>query len=387
MNLIHKKPNKISIYILIIFAVFGCKNASISSAKNGLIINDSLRTFEQIELIYENAKFFPDKTQLSLAFIDNNDVSFYGIKRLRDTLFFVNNSDKIFEIGSLTKTFTTTLLAGYAIAGEIKIEEKINDYLQFRIKDNIPITFKGLANHTSGLPREPSNMLWCAILNPDDPFKTYDEEKLKEYLMQKISKPDNSPRRFQYSNLGAGILGYVLCQTKGTTYENLLQKHIFAKYKMKSSTTQLKKVNQNIVNGLDENGNESPNWIWDSSSLVSAGGILSNAEDLSKFISAQFDNKNSELKLTQKMTFADSLSGVKKMKGIGLGWIILEGIDSNNWHWHNGGTYGYKASAVFDVKKKKGIVILSNVSAKNERNGNIDQLSFELLKTLCNDYY
>ena len=68
---------------------------------------------------------------------------------------------------------------------------------------------------------------------------------------------------------------------------------------------------------------------------------------------------------------------------MGLGWHIINSTSSNNkWHWHNGATGGYSSSIVIDIKNKIGVVILSNVSAFNSFQGNIDQLCFELMKTL-----
>ena len=68
---------------------------------------------------------------------------------------------------------------------------------------------------------------------------------------------------------------------------------------------------------------------------------------------------------------------------LGLGWHIINSEKSDNkWHWHNGGTGGYTSSMVIDIKNLVGVIVLSNVSAFNAFEGNIDQLCFELMKTL-----
>src|SRR5699024_4305768 len=127
-----------------------------------------------------------------------------------------------------------------------------------------------------------------------------------------------------------------------------------------------------LVKGRNAEGDLTSNWDFDV--LFGAGGILSTTEDLVKFIQAEFDPQNEELSLTQKSTFKidDSLE-------IGLGWHIKKIEVKNNLHWHNGGTSGYRSIIVFDPKSKNAIIILSNVSAFNQNNENIDKLGFDLI--------
>ena len=152
---------------------------------------------------------------------------------------------------------------------------------------SIEITFRQLANHTSGLPRLPSNLNFFSI-DPQNPYKDYDKKKLEEYLSTKMELEYKG--RFEYSNLGVGLLGFVLSEIEETTFEDLLQSRIFSKYQMTSSTTDRTSVRNALVAGLNSKGNVTPNW--DLNVLVGAGGILSSVSDLSKFATAQFDNVN-----------------------------------------------------------------------------------------------
>ena len=229
-----------------------------------------------------------------------------------------------------------------------------------------------MANHTSGLPRLPSNLDLTKV-NPENPYKEYKEKELKEYLIKHLELSHKG--EYQYSNLGAGLLGYTLSKIEKDTYERLLQKKIFSKYDMQNSTTDINKIKGNLVKGLNNEGKEIPNWEF--FVLAGAGGILSSIKDLSKFVAAQFDCSNKELKLTRKKTFE-----VNKNMDIGLGWHLLKSQSKNIWYWHNGGTGGYSSSMTFDEKTKNGIIILSNVSAFNPKMGNIDKLCFELMKTV-----
>lgn len=339
---------------------------------NNLSVKDKFITQDQSEIIYRNTNVFPNNSQISIAIINNGKISYYGIIKESDTISTIDNQKSVFEIGSISKVFTSTLLASFVIDGNIKLNETINDYLKTPLNNSTEITFVSLANHTSGLPGLPSNLDLTKV-NPENPYKEYKEKELKEYLTKQLELSNKG--EYQYSNLGAGLLSYTLCEIDNNTYEDLLQKKIFSKYVMRNSTAEINKIKGNLVKGLNNEGKEVPNW--ELSILAGAGGIFSTAEDLSHFAVAQFDYSNKELKLTREKTFE-----INDNMDIGLGWHILKSQSDNLWYWHNGGTGGYSSSMVIDENSKNGIIILSNVSAFNPNMGNIEKLCFELMKTL-----
>ena len=339
---------------------------------NNLTIKSGLITQKQSEIIFENAKIFPNHTQISIAIIKDGKVNYYGINNKNDTILTVNNQKSVFEIGSISKVFTSTILANFVIDEKINLNDNINGYLKTSFNNDTEISFINLANHTSGLPRLPSNLDLTKV-NPENPYKEYKEKELEEYLTKHLELLNKE--KYQYSNLGAGLLGYTLSKIENTTYENLLQNKIFSKFNMYNSTSDINKIKGNLVKGLNNEGNDVPNWEF--SVLAGAGAIFSTVEDLSQFAISQFDNSNKELKLTRKKTFE-----VNENLDIGLGWHILKSQSKNFWYWHNGGTGGYSSSMVIDENTKNGIIILSNVSAFNPNMGNIDKLCFELMKTI-----
>lgn len=322
--------------------------------------------------IFSKAKDFPNNTQLSIAIIQNGKTNYYGIIKLNDTIKSIENQNKVFEIGSITKVFTSTVLASLVTENKIKLTDNINSYLPFAFKNNIQISFESLANHTSGLPRLPENL---DLSNESNPYKTYGKNKIEEYLKKFLKLENDTSKIYSYSNLGAGLLGYTLGITQKTNFQKLLQKEIFDKYKMTNSFTSSENLNNSLVKGLDENGNEVVNWDFDA--LFGGGGILSTTEDLAKFANAQFDIKNKALTLTRNPTFT-----IDQQMDIGLGWHILKSEDSNNLLWHNGGTGGYSSSMIIDTSNKFAVIILSNVSAFNPKMENIDELGFELTTEL-----
>ncbi len=332
-------------------------------------------TEQQKELIFEHVRAFPEQTQLAFAFIDNGAVSFSGVIFEDDTIRLVDNRHKVFEIGSISKVFTASLLTALAGEGKLGLDDPVNDHLPFALKDSIRPTFMQLANHTSGLPRMPSNFDAAVPFDPANPYRNYGPDLLEEYLTKQVELAYHPGERSEYSNLGAGLLAFALTQMTGLDYQQLLQRYLFSKYSMTVSTTRREDVTSNLVSGLDQNGMKTSNW--DFSVMVGAGGILSSTEDLAKFALAQFDDSNRELKRTRKPTFE-----MNEQLMIGLGWHIVKTSAETELYCHNGGTGGYSSSLVLNTCQANGVMILSNVSAFHPQSTRIEQLCFSLLGTL-----
>jgi len=325
-------------------------------------------------LFFSKCKNFPNNTQLSVAIIHNDEINYYGIIKENDTIKPIDNKNKIFEIGSITKVFTSTVLVSLVEDNKFKLADYINSYYSFPFKDNTKITFESLANHTSGLPRLPENL---DLTNAHNPYKNYGEKALNEYLENMLKLESEPAKVYSYSNLGAGLLGYTLGLSQKTSFQKLLQDRIFEKFRMTNSFTSSNNLNNSLVKGLNSNGEIVSNWDFDA--LFGAGGILSSTEDLAKFAKAQLNPKNRELALSRKPTF-----NVNEKMEIGLGWHILKSENDKELFWHNGGTAGYSSSIAINLEGRNAVIILSNVSAFNPKMKNIDNLCFELIGTLEN---
>ncbi len=326
---------------------------------------------EQLNSIFEYAKSFPNNSQLSIALIDEGKPTFYGVLKRNDTLHYAENIKGQFEIGSLTKVFTSTILAEKILENELKLEDNVFDILNMNSKHEISLL--SLANHTSGLPRLPSNLDLTKV-DQENPYKDYGENELRSYLQGDLSFLKTAPKTYQYSNLGTGLLGYTLTKSSNQSFESLLKKYIFSKYGMVSSTTD-KSNALKLIKGRNTKGEITKNW--DLGVLEGAGAIISNVEDLSKFVMAQFNTNNIALEKTRKKT-----AKANSMMDLGLGWHIRRSNDQKPWFWHNGGTGGYTSSLTFNPETKNGVIILSNVSAFHPKMSNIDQLNFQLMETL-----
>ena len=278
----------------------------------------------------------------------------------------------VFEIGSITKTFTGVLLADEVIKGELSLNDPLQKFLPEGItaptRNGNSIKLVHLANHSSSLPQMPDNL---APSNPANPFGDYTEKQLYNFLDgYELTRDIGS--KFEYSNLGMGLLGTVLADKNNTDYEGLMLKSIAKPLGMDNTRITLtpdlrKKLAKGHSGGL-----EVESWEWDIPTLVGCGAIRSTAVDMLKYLAANMGVEKTELYSAMQLAHKLSGSGDGVMVEAGLGWLTtdLEGVDII---WHDGGTPGQMSFAGFTKDGKKGVVVLTNST------GFPDDIGFHLL--------
>lgn len=268
-------------------------------------------------------------------------------------------ANTLFEIGSITKTFTSLLLTKQVIDGKMKLEDPISKYLPDSIPaltiGNTPLTLMHLANHTSGLPRLPGNIFHGEV-NPKDPYKHYVTDSLYHF-MKTYQVKETPGTKFSYSNLGAGLLGMILEHTSGKSFNELIVEEIAHPLGMFNTKVELTKMDEkNFAQGYDERGQATA--PWDLASLKGSGAIRSTLNDMVLYAQAQLGQKNSldnAIELTHQKTFS---SGEQDM---GLGWRINKNQRPSYLH-HSGGTGGFRSFVGFDQQRQIGVVVLSNAA-------------------------
>lgn len=325
------------------------------------------------EIVQELGARFPQNTQIAIAIIKNNKVEYHGFIR-RDSSYQVSdNKNSIFEIGSITKVFTSTILAQAIVDKKVKPQQKLKTLVPFKLKGKPKITLEQLSNHTSGLPRLPNNMFLVMAENATNPYKMYDEQLLKEFAIKELEVDAKRKLSFAYSNLGAGMLGYALGRAYKKPYEQLLKTLIFEPFGLNNSYTDVHQVpEEKLVKGLDVIGQVVPNWEWNV--LAPAGCILSSVEDLSNFVQANLSNDYPVLERQQQASFKHN-----KDMSLALGWLIITKKEKE-YYFHNGGTSGYTSAVFFNKKDQEGIVILSNVSPSSPQRGQIERMALMMLR-------
>ena len=372
----HMSYNRI-VLVAVLFLGFLCSCHPARHIVQAYHHDEGLRgdlTKTQTGIIAGTLSNFPDNSQVAVALIHGGETYFYGLQRQDDTLKKVHNAQSIFEIGSLTKVFTTHLLVNALNDGLIpNLEVRINEFGAPVIPEAPTLTFRQLANHTSGLPGELSGN----ILNTDpaNPYKKWDHHKLTAFLDG--VKPEAEPgTKYIYSNIGMAVLANTICTLHQQSYERLLQEEIFKPIGMSSSTTIRNLTRDRLVSGNNWKGKPTANW--DLGALEGAGAILSTAEDLATYLKWNFAALDKQLKPMTESTFT-----INNDLDIALGWHIVKGKTSKPFLWHNGGTGGYKSSVAINPQTKTAVVILSNIGATNNpKRGLIDNLCFDLMKSL-----
>jgi serine-type D-Ala-D-Ala carboxypeptidase/endopeptidase len=282
------------------------------------------------------------------------------------------NGDTVFEIGSVTKVFTSLMLADMVQHGQVALDDPVAKYLPPTVKvpqrNGRSITLLDLATHTSGLPRMPTNM---HPKDPANPYADYSVEQMYEFLSSyQLTRDIGS--RYEYSNLGGGLLGHALARRAGKDYEGLVLSRICAPLGMKSTAITLTpEMKARLAAGHDAGLDPVENW--DLPTLAGAGALRSTANDLLTFLAANLGYTQTPL-APAMATMLKTRRPVGKDLEVALAWHIFTS-NGKEIIWHNGGTGGYRSFIGFDPKTRVGVVALSNA----ETNDGVDDIGHHLL--------
>ncbi|HEY5800905.1 MAG TPA: serine hydrolase domain-containing protein, partial [Burkholderiaceae bacterium] len=213
------------------------------------------------------------------------------------------DGDTVFEIGSVSKTFTATLLADMVQRGEVALDDPISKYLPASVKtpkrDGKEITLLDLATQTSGLPRMPSNF---APKDKQNPYADYTAEQMYAFLSSfELTRDIGS--KYEYSNLGVGLLGHILALRAGTDYATLVQQRITGPLGMASTAIVLTPAMQTrLAAGHNRTLARVPGW--DMNVLAGAGAIRSTVNDMLKYAAANLGLPPAGAKADAKLSAA-----------------------------------------------------------------------------------
>lgn len=263
------------------------------------------------------------------------------------------NKEHIYEIGSITKTFTASLLSRAIGEGKIDLYDQINKYIDLPEKGYYP-SLKRIVTHTSGYKEYYFDwqMTYNFLHHRGNEFYGINNESVTKKLGK--VELDNKDYNFKYSNFGVAIVGRVLSCVYRTDYAQLMNNFI---------TDDLKLENTQISDGT---GNLSEYWDWKSDdAYLPAGALTSTINDMMKYIELQMSgdipylSRGHEIVAEVNATTKQYEKLNIRIDGVGIGWMIDL---KNNIIWHNGGTSNFNSYVAFDKDKQIGVVILSNCS-------------------------
>lgn len=265
-------------------------------------------------------------------------------------------SDTFFEMGSISKTYTATLLAHEVVKGKVKLSDPIKLFWpELKGTDAGEITLEQLATHHSGLPRMPNNII---VTDPKNPCKDYEVSRLLTYL-KNFKQTAKAPFSYEYSNVGIGLLGYVLAQKlNGKTYAAYAQDRLLGPLKLKDTKTTLKKIDRaRAAQGHNSFFSLMPHW--DLNVLEGAGVLKTTASDLLSFLKFNMTPDSSDLGRAAVLAHQPRADTDNSDTKIGLAWETLP-YGKHTVIAHSGATGGFIANLIFDPQEKIGAIALSN---------------------------
>jgi D-alanyl-D-alanine-carboxypeptidase/D-alanyl-D-alanine-endopeptidase len=269
------------------------------------------------------------------------------------------DANSVFEIGSITKTFTGTTLADMVVKGEVKLDDPVAKYLPSSAhvpsRNGREITLVDLATQSSGLPRMPTNF---APKDQTNPYADYTEQQAIDFVSSYQLTRDVGAK-YEYSNLGMGLLGIALVRREGTSYEALVRKHVLDPLGMSDTRVVFTpSMRERLALGHSEGGEVVSNW--DIPGLAGAGALRSTVNDMLKYLAANVDPAHSPIAAALEMAHVKRHGTDNPNLSLGLAWHILATPSGNSITWHNGGTGGYRTFIGFDPARHAGVVVLSN---------------------------
>jgi CubicO group peptidase (beta-lactamase class C family) len=327
---------------------------------------------QKIDSIVKNYLDNPANYGLSIAICRDKQVTYYNFGSLKKGVKQAPTNKTIYEIGSISKTFTGIMFAKAILDKKMNLNDPVKNYLGEDYKN---LSYKGknielvhLANHSGRIHRIPFDLMSQPGYDMNDPYKNYSKEMVLAY-MKKIM-PDTFPgAKSEYSNLGMGLLGIIEEKVYDKNYEELITENICKPLLMNDTKITIPSVDTaRFAKGHDADGKQVS--YWDLGALLGAGGIRSTTEDMMKYLRANMEETDPAIKLSHQTTFKDDRNN------IGLAWHIVTTKKGNEMIWHNGRTGGFSSFCAFIKSKDLAVVVLGNSSNP------VDQVAIGILKFL-----
>jgi CubicO group peptidase (beta-lactamase class C family) len=336
---------------------------------------DYSEAFKLVEAWLEAQKDFEQLPCITAIVVEDQEVLWSGAFGLSNVEKNVRaEPSTICSICSISKLFTSVAIMKLYDEGKLRLDDRVDDILpayklEQKYPESGPITIRSLLTHSSGLPRESAYPYWTG---PDFPFPS------KEQIDSKLSEQETlypASTYFQYSNLGLTLLGEIVEQISGVSYNEYVEQNILIPLGLSNTRTKLpeqlygnelaigysaitRSVKREKVNFFKANG------------ITPAAGFSSNIIDLGKFASWQFrlrDStvteilKPSTLKYMQNVQWTDPDWKITW----GLGFMVYKGSDGNTWIGHGGNCPGYRTTLQIDLKNKRAFSIMINANGTN----------------------
>jgi CubicO group peptidase (beta-lactamase class C family) len=366
---------KLNLKLLVCFIFLG------SQAANGQIQTATMQMHTLVTGLGNNLMRESKAVGLSIGVYHLGQTSFYNFGTTEIGGNEPTTKNSVYEIGSITKTFVSLILAKAVNNHKINLQDDIRKYLDGKYSNleynHQPIRVLHLANTTSGLPDQLPDL-------PSFTGKTADSVPIMtENFLEKLTKQDFF--RFLYgvkldtvpgyhprhSNTAANLLGYILEQVYNKPLNQLIFDFILSPLEMKNTSFASSSLNtKQLVKGYDSNGSPMPYLACPY--MQAAGGLRSSAEDMMKYAVYFLENEEppAQLSLQKTISISASTNNVVTLYppdsvdatvySISLSWFQYNPAIGHEQIWTDGGTPGFCSYIVFYPEEKSAIILLSN---------------------------
>ena len=287
----------------------------------------------------------------------------------------------LFELASITKTFTAAVLETMVESGEVRLDAPAETYMPEGIKlptrDGRVITLEHLITHTSGLANVPDTL--DARPLPADPRTEFTLARMGEYL-RRVSLVSPPGDEYRYSSTGMGLVGIALTNVRKTNYEKLLRSSVLEPLGMSDTCmTPSGEQRARLATGYAVTRDDGDRFVaeptcnWSLSECFSgAGGLYSTADDMMKYLAANLGMGDAPLAAALERTQRPRHKTDRGTE-VGMAWGVGRNERGKVGVFHGGNTWGYSCFMILSREGRKGVVVLSNSSES------VEKLAFDIL--------
>lgn len=347
--------------------------ALVGNAQNNS--KDYSEAFKLIEVWLDAQRDYEQLPAIMGIVVEDQEVLWegaFGLANMEDKV--IAESSTLCSICSISKLFTSVAIMKLYDEGKLRLDDRIEDILPWydlkqQFGDSGPVTIRSLLTHSSGLPREANFPYWTG---PDFPFP--ESADIKEELSDQETLYPSSTY-FQYSNLGLTLLGEVVEEISGMSYDKYVEQNILRPLGLSSTLTELPQdlYGTKLAIGYGpltrDHQREKINFF-QAKGVKAAAGFSSNVTDLGKFASWQLrllDTTSTEILKPSTLKNMHNVHWIDPdwETSWGLGFSVYKGSDGSKWVSHGGSCPGYRSTLQIHPKSQRAYSVMINANGTN----------------------
>jgi CubicO group peptidase (beta-lactamase class C family) len=321
----------------------------------------------------------PDHIGLSIGIIKGGEKYSYNFGTIEKGKNIKPSAHTVYEIASVTKSFTGILLAHAIIENRIALTDSIQKYI--RSLNNLtyqgtPVTIFNLASHTSGLPKfvpiPPSG------LAPVDYWATHTAISEEDFLdeLARIRLKHKPGAAFIYSNADTQLLGVILERIYRISFADLVKKYITGPGHMKNTGIAIPDTTE-FAKGYDGKGKLAPRLTW-WDKLPAAASLRSDLDDMLNYLQLNLNESDPAIGLAHKPIQQITDEGAES---IALYWLNKKTKKGYREIFHAGGSAGHTSFCLVCPQTQTGIVCFANDASPDTEHA-IKAMANEILNAI-----